>query len=174
MQPSNIVYTAATRTAIVSFPGATNAGVSGVLPDGDYLAALTNSGITDLAGNPLGGDGQFSFFFMMGDANHDRHVNLLDFNALAANFNQTGRNYTQGNFNYDGSVNLLDFNILAARFNTTLPMLPGATSLPGTISALRRGAPAATTAPNSPFASALRIGSDSDAKRDDALDRLLG
>ena len=37
-------------------------------------------------------------------------VNLLDFNKLAANFNQTGNFWTDGDFNYDGNVNLLDFN----------------------------------------------------------------
>jgi hypothetical protein len=49
-------------------------------------------------------------------------VNLADFNLLAANFGQTGRNFAQGNFNYDagGLVNLQDFNLLASRFGMTV------------------------------------------------------
>ena len=55
-----------------------------------------------------------------GDATSDDRVNLLDFNALAANFNKFGRGDPTGDFNFDGIVNLLDFNILASRFNTVL------------------------------------------------------
>ena len=56
------------------------------------------------------------FDFLNGDANRDQRVNLADFNVLAANFGQSGRNFSQGDFTYDGIVNLSDFNILAARF----------------------------------------------------------
>jgi hypothetical protein len=54
-----------------------------------------------------------------GDANLDGTVNLDDFNRLAANFNTSGKNWSQGNFNYDpaGLVGLDDFNLLAANFN---------------------------------------------------------
>ncbi len=52
-----------------------------------------------------------------GDADLNGVVNLVDFNALAANFNQNNRVWTQGDFNYDGLVNLVDFNRLAGNFN---------------------------------------------------------
>ncbi len=52
-----------------------------------------------------------------GDANIDGVVNLIDFNALAANFNGTSKLWSQGDFTYDGIVNLDDFNRLAANFN---------------------------------------------------------
>jgi hypothetical protein len=51
-----------------------------------------------------------------GDTNLDGTVNLSDFNALASNFGQAGRIWTQGDFNYDGNVNLGDFNLLASNF----------------------------------------------------------
>ncbi len=51
-----------------------------------------------------------------GDATLDGTVNLSDFNKLASNFGQTGKNWTDGDFNYDGSVNLNDFNLLAGNF----------------------------------------------------------
>jgi len=44
------------------------------------------------------------FFFQMSDANHDRTVNALDFNVLAANFGKTGRTFSQGDFNFDGKA----------------------------------------------------------------------
>jgi hypothetical protein len=80
---------------------------------------MTGDDLSDVAGNPFVGV-QFDFFFLNGDANRDRRVNLSDFNALASNFGQPNRNFAQGDFNYDGQVNLQDFNILASRFGNTL------------------------------------------------------
>ena len=77
--------------------------------------------MTVAAGNSLSANNSFDFFFLNADANRDRAVNALDFNALATNFGRTGRNFAQGNFNYDSQVNTLDFNVLASRFNKTLP-----------------------------------------------------
>ena len=75
-----------------------------------------------MAGNALsGGNNNFNFFFLRGDANHDATVDLTDFNTLAAHFGASGRFWFDGDFNYDGSVNLADFNILATRFGETLP-----------------------------------------------------
>ncbi len=51
-----------------------------------------------------------------GDGNLDGVVNLADFNALAANFGQSGRGWWEGDFDYNGIVNLNDFNRLAANF----------------------------------------------------------
>ena len=59
-----------------------------------------------------------------GDANLDGVVNLSDFNALAANFGQTGRSWEQGDFNEDGTVNLSDFNLLAANFGKEIQPAP--------------------------------------------------
>jgi autotransporter-associated beta strand protein len=56
-----------------------------------------------------------------GDGNLDGTVNTGDFNALAANFNATGKSWVDGDFNYDGIVNALDFNAVASNFGSTLP-----------------------------------------------------
>ena len=56
-----------------------------------------------------------------GDANLDRRVNALDFNAVASNFGGSSRNWVQGNFNYDNTVNSLDFIALAVNFGASLP-----------------------------------------------------
>ena len=105
-------YDVATNTATFTF--------GSLLPDGNYRATLNAAGVTDPAGNALAADHVFEFFFLRGDANHDARVNLSDLNILAANFGQSGRDFTQGDFNYDGVVNLFDFNLLAARFGMVL------------------------------------------------------
>jgi hypothetical protein len=90
------------------------------LPDGNYRLTLEAGSVEDAAGNPLAQDFTFDFFFLNGDANRDRRVNLADFNILAANFGREPRTFTKGDFDYDGKVRLEDFNILAARFGTVL------------------------------------------------------
>ena len=111
--PTGLTYDASTNTATFTFP-------AGAIPDGNYRATLLADGVTDAAGNALAQDFNVDFFFLQGDANHDGAVNLNDFNALAANFGQSNRNFSHGDFNYDGTVNLQDFNLLAARFGAAL------------------------------------------------------
>jgi hypothetical protein len=62
---------------------------------------------------------------MPGDTNLSGIVDTLDFNALAANFGGTGKNWLQADFNADGVVDTLDFNSLAANFGKeTSPQNP--------------------------------------------------
>jgi hypothetical protein len=113
-------FDAATKTANYTFvPGYPT---YGILPDGDYNAAMYASNVTDVAGNHPALDGTLNFFFFQADANFDRTINALDFNAIAANYGQPNRNYGSGDLNYDLSVNTLDFTILASKFAMTLPM----------------------------------------------------
>jgi phospholipase/lecithinase/hemolysin len=58
---------------------------------------------------------------LSGDANLDATVDTLDFNALAANFGGTGKNWLAGDFNGDATVDTLDFNSLAAHFGQVTP-----------------------------------------------------
>lgn len=51
-----------------------------------------------------------------GDADGNNLVNILDFNILKGQFNQTGQNLS-ADFNNDSKVNLLDFEILRFNFN---------------------------------------------------------
>ncbi len=103
------------NTGTFTFPGFAN----GTLPDADYRARMTGDNLTDVAGNQFVGV-QFDFFFLNGDANRDRRVNLVDFNIVAANFGGTNRSFSQGDFNYDRLVSLADFNVLASRFGAAL------------------------------------------------------
>jgi hypothetical protein len=99
-----------------------------ILPDARFRGTILSTSVADRSGNGLDGNGDgtsgddlnFDFFFLMGDANHDARVNLDDFNILAANFGQSGTDFTRADFTYDGTTNLDDFNILAARFGNSL------------------------------------------------------
>ena len=110
--PADFSYDAGPKTALLTF--------AGVLPDAHYGATVLAAGVTHELGEPMASNYQYEFFTLTADGNHDGQVNLLDFNILAGNFNQTNRDASQGDYNYDGIVNLLDFNLLSARFNTTL------------------------------------------------------
>jgi hypothetical protein len=124
---ADLAYDTATNTATFTFPSYPY----GALPDGDYHLALPAGAVTDLFGNALIAEHTLDFFFMQGDANRDRRVNLADFNILASNFGQSSRTFTQADFNYDGTVNLGDFNILAARFGNVLAGAGAAPAAPG-------------------------------------------
>ncbi|MEM1013263.1 MAG: Ig-like domain-containing protein, partial [Planctomycetota bacterium] len=98
------------------------------VPDGNYTFHLNAGLVTDVAGN---GNNTITreFFFLSGDANRDRTVDLADFGILRANFGTSSpTRFSEGDFNYDGTVDLADFGILRASFGTTL-VDPNAISL---------------------------------------------
>ena len=71
-------------------------------------------------GNPANlPSGQIEILYtLLGDANLDGKVNGMDFNLMAANFDQAVTNgWDRGDFNYDGAVNGSDFVLLAGNFN---------------------------------------------------------
>lgn len=139
LEVQNLTNPAAIGTSS-SYNGGTNAlnmtfsGFS-ILPDADYRLTVKASGpgggVQDVAGNFLAADFVYNFFFLMADADHDRRVNLNDFNILAANFGQNFRDFSQGDFTYDLMVNLDDFNVLASRFGTVLAGPDSVSGRPG-------------------------------------------
>ncbi|QDU72509.1 hypothetical protein [Mucisphaera calidilacus] len=58
---------------------------------------------------------QYTPHGLLGDADLNRTVDLLDLSILASHFGQSG-DWAQGSFNGDGVVDLLDLSILAAHF----------------------------------------------------------
>ena len=124
-----VSYDAGTNTATFTYTG--NAGgIAGVLADGRYRATLLAAGVTTPTGTPMAANHVFHTHVLAADATRDGRVNLDDFNALAANFGQSPRTFSQGDFNYSGTVNLDDFNVLASRFGTILAAASGASSTP--------------------------------------------
>ena len=75
----------------------------------------------DVAGNYIASDPTVNFFTLSGDADRNKTVDTIDFNILASNFGQSGKNFSQGDFNYDTTVDTIDFNLLATNFSKTLP-----------------------------------------------------
>jgi hypothetical protein len=126
---------------------------SSIPADGNYKATLHAANLRDWAGNQLdgngdslpGGDYTQDFFYLGGDANHDRSVNFADLVAVAQNYGKTGgQNLAQGDFNADGNVDFADLVKVAQNYGKTLaPPAPAApvasqpvVAAPGTQSAV--------------------------------------
>jgi dockerin type I repeat protein len=135
-QPVNVTinasYNAVTHTATFTFPN---------LPDGNYTASLFSGAVLNDNGQGLGDDFTLAFWTYRGDANHDRTVNALDFNALATGFGKPNQGFANGDFNYDGAVNTSDFALLAGRFNQffTGPDAPATLLAPASVLAAPTG-----------------------------------
>jgi hypothetical protein len=147
-----VAYDPATFVAHFTFPGYEN----GELPDGNYQGTVVADQTADVFGNNLAADAPFDFFFVAGDANHDRTIDLTDFTVLAANFNGSDKHFSEGDYNYDAFVDLTDFTILASKFNQPLdPPAAAAAAAVTTAGAATASAPVAQTqnAPVSSFSS---------------------
>ncbi len=100
----------------LSFPGHSNQGMTGMIPDGNFDSIISELGVPGLLS-----EHRFSFFFLIADANHDRAVSLNDSTALEANLFQSNKKFHQGDFNLDGTVDLADWTILQANFGRQMP-----------------------------------------------------
>jgi hypothetical protein len=98
------------------------------LADGNYRATLLAGSVSDTYGSSPAADYSFDFFFLAGDANHDRKVDITDLHSLAMNWGGSGKFFSQGDFNFDTKVDNIDLDILAARWQASLaqpaPALP--------------------------------------------------
>ena len=117
--PSNMIAVAsAGSTANFTFPGFTG----GILPDGNYHATLSASGIRDLAGNHPAASPTLDFFVFAGDANHDRSVEFADLVAVAQNYGKTGgTTWSLGDFNHDQNVDFADLVTVAQKSEPLWP-----------------------------------------------------
>lgn len=80
-----------------------------------FLIPATVSAQTGYGGGGGGGGGGF-ITQLAGDANGDRRVNILDFNALLAAWGRTGGGLAS-DMNRDGVIDIFDFNILLANWD---------------------------------------------------------
>jgi hypothetical protein len=115
-------WNTATKTASFSFPTLPN---GGALPNGNYQLTLLAAGVNNATGTTIVADYVISFFFLNGDANHDRLVDVSDLGILATNWQASGKTFAQGDFNYDGVVDVSDLGILATNWQISLPELTG-------------------------------------------------
>jgi hypothetical protein len=94
--------------------------ITGILGDDDYLLRVKAAGVTDATGNAMAADHDLPFFFLAGDADHDRDVDVNDLGVLASNWQQSPRTFSQGDFDYNGTVNVNDLGILASHWQQNL------------------------------------------------------
>jgi hypothetical protein len=115
VQPTGLSYDANTNTATFSF--------TGILPNANYRATLLAAEITS-GGVSMAANHVLDFFFLNGDANHDRSVDVADLGILASNWQQSPRTFSQGNFDYspDGLVDVADLGILASQWQQSLAL----------------------------------------------------
>jgi hypothetical protein len=110
--PFTLGYDTATNTATLT--------ITGILSDDDYLLKVKHAGVTDATGNAMAADHDLPFFFLAGDADHDRDVDVNDLGVLASNWQQSPRVFSQGDFDYNGTVNVNDLGILASHWQQKL------------------------------------------------------
>lgn len=110
---ASVSYDPATHIASWTFAAA--------LADGNYRATLPAGSVLDTGANPaLGADLVFDFYALAGDANRDRKVDLADMSILSANWQGSGKTFSQGDFNYDGNVDAADLAILSSNWQKQL------------------------------------------------------
>jgi hypothetical protein len=118
-------YNISTNTATFNFSPA-------LLPNGNFRATLLASGITDFAGNQLDGNGDgtggdnyvYDFFFLNGDANRDRIVDIVDLGIIGTNWQLPGKTWAQGDFNGDSLVDIVDLGIIGTNWQMTASSAP--------------------------------------------------
>ncbi len=117
------------------------------LPDGNYAITVWSGGVADLLGDPLvithresrvndvdlDSDGTITpdergLYFLNGDFNRDRTVDLADFTIYRNNFGLTGRTFATGDADGDGTVSLSDYTAMRNNYSRNLeapPSRPG-------------------------------------------------
>ena len=87
-------------------PTSTTDAGTGVYPSGDGMA---------------GGDFDFRFNVLPGDATQDGSVGFADLNKVLANYHRTGMSWSRGDVTGDGIVNSDDLNMVLTNYDQTLP-----------------------------------------------------
>ena len=129
----NIAGSATGAGVVASVSFVVNAVPAGEATTINFLSDAQNGLVTNIS-YTSGGTGQATLNgftltvegapALLGDANQDGMVNLIDFSLLAAAFGTTDANT---DFNSDGYVNLADFSILAANFGMSAAAAPAKT-----------------------------------------------
>jgi hypothetical protein len=155
--PVQLDYNAATHVATFTFTAFPQG-----LPDANYTARVLNGVVADTNGASIGRDYTMAFFSFEGDANYDRTVNALDFNAVASNFGASNRGFAGGDFDLNGVTNTADFTLLAGRFNHFFdgPAQPSVLFAPGGAIAPPSGLAAPAPLPASLFSDLTIADSD--------------
>jgi hypothetical protein len=103
-------------------------------------ATASSIGVGSFGGQSVNPSDTLIRYTYYGDANLDGKVNLLDLNAVATNFGNSSKVWSDGDSNFDGTVNIQDFNALAGNFGATAlsspPVLGALVPEPGCIAGI--------------------------------------
>ena len=107
--------------------------------DGEWTnptSTTDTGGSTYLSGNGVaGGDFDFRFNVLPGDAAQDGTVDGYALSQILVNYNSSGKTWADGDFNGDGIVDGYDLVVLLVNYNQTLPSgEPAAGSFPADVS----------------------------------------
>jgi hypothetical protein len=111
LSPNSVIYDSLTQTATFSFD---------LIPDGDYDVRLFAASVSDLADNALSSEYTTPVFYLAGDADRDRDVDINDLGIVASNWQQSPRTFSQGDFDYSGTVDVNDLGIVASHWQQQL------------------------------------------------------
>lgn len=106
-------YNTPTRTLTITFPGL----AGGILPNGQYTAALDPTGIIGNSANPMAAPYQLPFKVLAGDSDGNGKINFDDYARIDNGFNNHLTGFSNGDFNYDGKINFDDYAIIDLAFN---------------------------------------------------------
>lgn len=111
-------YNATTKTArfYVDYPGGY---ADKWLPNGNLKVAISAGAVSPTL--PETPNKQSYFRYHRADYTRDGLVNFDDLLQIAANYNVSGKVFTQGDSTLDGTVNFDDLLYLAANYNSSLP-----------------------------------------------------
>lgn len=90
-----------------------------LLADGDISCSIADSSHGLGFADDSGEQEVTVQYALLGDANLDNTVDLLDLTTLSANWSQSDMIWSEGDFNYDGEVDLLDLTILGSNWGST-------------------------------------------------------
>lgn len=88
-------------------------------PRGDYVATLTGSGVSDLAGNVMTSNPTIHFFYLPGDIDQSRSVTFDDLLIVAQHYGQAGT-FLEGDIDYSGAIGFNDLLMIAQNYGQTL------------------------------------------------------
>jgi hypothetical protein len=149
ISPADVTWDKDTLTATFTF--------ATPFADGDYVATLAASGVTDAPGRQIPADRTYDFFAMGGDINRDRAVDFADLVVLAQNYNSPDpATYATGDLTGDGLVDFNDLVVLAQHYNTSLTPagaaapIAGAAPMPALSTVLAQVTPVTTTTTATP------------------------
>lgn len=125
-QALHFTFDGVTNTGTWTFPGLENS----KLPDGNYVATLDSSQVTDASGNPLDGNNDGStadymveFFSYFGDDNGDRNVDIADLFPFRSSYltsDQESEYRWWFDFDSNGAIELLDLFRFRNQFGSRL------------------------------------------------------